>query len=55
MEIDVVSERSWFKGESHTLQNHFLIEVRCAEGGFVEAVNESTQRLVLFLFDVKKG
>jgi len=55
VEIDVVSEWSWFKGDNHTLQNHFLIEVGCAEGGFAEAVDESTQRLVLFLFDAKKG
>ena len=55
MEIDIVSERSWFKGESHTLQNHFLIEVRCAEGGFAEVVDESMQHLGLFLYDAKKG
>ena len=55
MEVEIISERSWFKGKSHTLQNHFLVEVGCAEGGFAEAVDESTQRLVLFLFDAEKG
>ena len=55
MEVDVISERIGFEGESHTLHNHFLIKVGCAEGGFAEAVDESTQRLVLFLFDTKKG
>jgi len=55
VEIDVVSERSLFEGESHTLQNHLLIEVECAKGDFAEAVDESTQCLVLFLSDAEKG
>jgi len=42
VEVDVISEWSWFEGESHTLQNHFLVEVGFAEGSFAEAVDEST-------------
>jgi len=43
MEINIVSERSWFECESHTLQNHFLIKERCAEDGFAKMVDEITQ------------
>jgi len=55
VKVDVISERSWFEGESHTLQNHFFIEVGCAEGGFDEAVDESTKHLILFLPNDMKG
>ena len=55
VEVDVISKQSWFEGESHTLHDHFLIKVRCAEGGFAEVVDESTQRLILFLSDTEKG
>ena len=54
-EVDVISERSWFKGEGHTLQYHFFVEVGCVEGGFTEAIDEGSQRLVLFLSDAKEG
>jgi len=55
VQVDIISEWSWFEGESHTLHDHFLIEVGCAKGSFVEAVDESTQCGVLFLSDVEKG
>ena len=47
MEVDVISEWSQFEGESHTLQDHFLREVGCAEGGFAEMIYKGVQRLVL--------
>ena len=55
VEVDIVDEGAEFESECHALKYHFLIEVWCAKGSLTEAVNESPERLVLFLFDAKKG
>jgi len=52
--VDVVSERTEFESEGHTLQYHLLVEVGCAEGALAEAVYEDLQRLVLFLSNVEE-
>jgi len=55
VEVYVVSKGVGFESECHALKDHFLIEVWCAKGNLTKAVNESPERLVLFLSDAKKG
>ena len=55
VEVYVVSEGAGFESECHALKDQFLIKVWCAKGSLTEAVNESLERLVLFLSDAKKG
>jgi len=55
VEVDVTNKWSWFEGESHALQDNFLREVGCTEGGFAETIDEGAQRLVSFLSDAEEG
>jgi len=55
VEVDVVGEGAGFESECHTLKYHFLVKVWCAKGSLTEAVDESPERLVLFLSNAKKG
>jgi len=55
VEVDVVGEGAGFESECHALKCHFLIGVWCAKGSLTETVNESPERLMLFLSDAKKG
>jgi len=54
VEVDVVGEGAGFESECHALKYHFLIDVWCAKGSLTKAVNESPERLVLFLSDAEK-
>ena len=54
VEVDVVGERVGFESECHALKYHFLIELWCAKGSLSETVNESLERLVLFLSAAEK-
>jgi len=54
VELDVVGEGARFKSEYIALKYHFLIEVWCAKGSPTETVNESPERVVLFLSNAEK-
>jgi len=54
VEVDVVGEWAAFESECHTLKYYFLVKVWCAKGSLREAVDESPERLVLFLSDANK-
>jgi len=55
MKVDVVGEGTGLKGEGHTLENHFLVEVWSAKGSLVEAIDECPKRFTLFLPNVEEG
>jgi len=54
VEVDVVGKGVGFKSERHALKYHFLVEVWCTKSSLAETVNESPERLVLFLSDAEK-